>query len=238
MYVNLGSTTVFAADGSTGDVSIDTSDLGGTTTVKGDTTDVTSTSHTIVSSGDSATGNVGDIAINQVFYGLSETRLLVDTDGGMYANPEIDMGYNLFKTTATASNTPNALFTLAGSNNPTGVPVTSGVERKVVDITLDDYRACWAEVIMEIVFDDAVAIWHGQYLLYYSGGKALLNSNTAMTDAYSDASATLSHSVTYADGTFTFSVTYTKAGSSASAGLGYSMVEIKGGYKSYAVYNT
>lgn len=238
LYITVGSTAVLAADASTGDVTIDTSDLGATTTVKGDTAEITSTSHTIISSGDTATGEAGDITVSQLFYGLSETRLLVDDDGAMYANPEIDLGYNLFKTSSSVADTANALYTIAGSNNANGLTVSSGTKRNVVDITLDNYRGCYVEVLMEIVFSDAVIIWQGEYLLHYSGTSAQLMSNTAMTNAYTTAGATLSNSVTFSGGTFTIAVTYTQASGTQSTGAGYSMVEIKGGYKSYAIYNT
>ena len=230
--MSLGGTTVFTADDASNSVSLDTSDIDGTTTIKGSTVQVTGTSHAYISAGDTSTGDAGDITLSQVFYGLATPRVLADTDGAVYVNPEIDMGLNLFTTSSYVSDTSNALYAVAGSNSASGLTVTSGATRNIVDVSLDNYRGCKVDVLFEIVFPDGVVIGHQEYLLHYSGSFTSVSSTVSKSSSYS--SSTLTFSVSVSSNVFTVYATYTGSGS----GVAYSLVELKGGYKAYAVYNS
>lgn len=240
IYFTIGGTTVFTLDDSKDSLTIDTSDIDGTTTIKGSTTEVASTSHTYISAGDSSNGDSGDITMSQVFYGLSETRMLVDTDGAVYINPEPDMGVNLFTTSSYASDATNAMYAVAGSNSASGLSVVSGQKVSIVDVALDNYRGCLVEILFEVVFDDGVIIGNAKYMLHYSGTATSVGpTTTSMTAAYSSYGSTLTFGTSVNNNVFTVYATYARVSSAAArTGKAYSLVEIKGGYKSYAIYSS
>mmetsp|Transcript_12457 Transcript_12457/g.29606 ORF Transcript_12457/g.29606 Transcript_12457/m.29606 type:complete len:131 (+) Transcript_12457:2-394(+) len=130
------------------------------------------------------------------------------------------------------------MYAIAGSSSASGIPVSGGVSRGIVDIALNNYRGCKVDVLVEVVFSDAVIMLQAEYLLHYSGSSAKIRENTEMTSSYSSYGASLSSSVSYSNGVYTLSVTYTAAGSAESSGSAYSLVEIRGGYKSFSIYNS
>ena len=239
IYILLGGTAVFTADDSSKQVTIDTSDISGTSTVKGKNAELTATDHAYISAGDPSSGNSGDVTISQVFYGLSETRALFDTTGAVFISPEPDMGMNLFTTSSFVSGTPNAMYAVAGSNAASGLLVISGVNREVVDVTLSSYRGCLVEVLIEIVFSDTVVLGKVEYFLHQGGtAKVSGTASTSMSNAYISEGATLTFTTRYSSNVWTISAEYTAAGLAETTGKAYTLVQLKGGYASYSIYNS